>query len=729
MKSVTHILNVFSPDEADVNSLLKQLSDAEDGVEIEVVCANEISVKITATAETILDAENICAKFMLRAKELLGDCVYASDSDGLQFEAVNLLRKHKLKIATAESCTGGMLSQYLTSVPNSSEVVEIGITAYSDRIKREALSIPENILNEFGAISPQTAMYLAKNVRALGDASIGIGITGNAGPSASENKPVGLVYIAIADRAKYYVKKLELPVSYGREKIRSIATFTALDLIRKYTSALPYSMSGMVDLNQEFTFDNQEQQANFSEAQPEETSPTMFDPNINFVIYETSETDDQVQFNQKRETPVFSPSFLTAVKNFVYSAKSGLLSILPSKKDNLRDIIIKSVSILSAIALIVSSAVIISHFANENKQRAIIEDARNFFNFENNEKTENNTYVSFNELIKQNSDIKGWISISNTNVNNPIYQTDDNDFYLNHNMLGEKSRYGALFFDYRNSVSADNISQNLTVYGHNMKDKSMFGSLDSYRDLNFYKQNPVINLKTLFSEHKYVIFAIMITNASSKDDNGYLYNYTTPVFKNQDEFLLWIDEAKQRSLVSTDITVEKHDQILTLSTCCYDFDNARFVVMAKRLADGEDVPNLSSAKLNPNVRYPQVWYDKRGLDGYVESQTQSTDGESEDTQIDVSDEQSSEGSSSESSTPTVSPTPNSSLSVPSSPNTPSSSESPSSEDSETPSEESSETQSTSEESQPEENSSDESTSQESSDNTTTENNSDQSSSQ
>ena len=728
MKSVTHILNVFTPDEANVNSLLKQLSDTEDNVNIEVVCSNEIYVKITTTAETAEEAENICAKVMLQVKELLGDCVYASDSEGLQFEAVNSLRKHKLKIATAESCTGGMLSQYLTSVPNSSEVVEIGITAYSDRIKREALSIPDDILSDFGAISPQTAMYLAKNVRALGDAAVGIGITGNAGPSANENKPVGLVYVAIADRTKYYIKKLELPSNYSREKIRSIATFSALDLIRKYTLSLPYSMEDMVDLNEEFSFDSEEEQVDFSEAQTEETSATAFDPNINFVIFETSETDDEVQLNQKKETPVFAPSFLTAVRNFVSSAKSGLLSILPSKKDNLRDIIIKTVSIVSAVALIVSSSVIISHFANENKQRGIIEDARNFFNYENNDKNGNNTYVAFDELIKQNSDIKGWISIPNTNINNPIYQTDDNDFYLNHNMLGEKSRYGALFFDYRDSISADGSSQNLTIYGHNMKDKSMFGSLSSYRDLNFYKQSPIISLKTLFSEHKYIIFAIMITNASSKDDNGYLYNYTTPVFKNQEEFLLWIDEAKERSLISTDIEVENHDQILTLSTCCYDFDNARFVIMAKRLADGEEIPNISSSKLNPNVRYPQVWYDNRGLDGYVENQNQSTDDESEDTQSSVSDEQSSEesssqNSSSENSTPAVVPNPKPQQ------NTPSSSEASSSEVSETPSEESSETQSSSEELSSEEISSNESSSQDGSDDTTTENNSDQTSSE
>lgn len=647
MNSVTHILNVFSPNEADVNSLLKQLSYNEDNVKIEIVGSNEVSVKITATSETTEDAENTCNKVLMRAKELLGDYVYALDSKGIQFEAVNSLRMHNLKIATAESCTGGMLSQYLTSVPNSSEVVEIGITAYSDRIKREALSISENILNKFGAISPNTAMLLAKNVRALGDAAIGIGITGNAGPSANENKPVGLVYIAIADRTKYYIERLELPASYSRERIRTIATLCALNLICKYTSALPYSMEGMVNLNEEFSFSIVKNSTRIKELQPVEVSPSALDPNINSEFYEAFDNDDEMQLNEEEKTPGFSSSFSAAIKNFIISSKNSFLSILPSKRDTLRDIVVKSVSIASAIALIVFSAVILSHFANENKQREIIQDARSFFSYENNEKTENNIYVAFEQLIKQNSDIKAWISMPNTNVNNPIYQTTDNDFYLNHNMLGEKSRYGALFFDYRGSISADGNNQNLTIYGHNMKDKSMFGSLNNYRDLNFYKENPVINLKTLYSEHKYVIFAIMITNASSKDDNGYLYNYTTPVFKNQDEFLLWIDEAKERSLISTDIKVEKHDQILTLSTCCYDFENARFVIMAKKLAYGEEIPNISSVRLNPNVRYPQAWYDKRGLDGYVKSNPELTDGESNDAQNDSSDEPISDKSSSD----------------------------------------------------------------------------------
>ncbi len=617
MKTVTHTLNVFGISKDKVTLAIEEQSFGSE-LSFDVYDLDgDISLQITAEGKNEASAEETCANAMLALKQVLGDTVYASDSEGIAYTAVNSLKRNNLKIATAESCTGGMLSEYLTSVSGSSEIVEIGIVAYSDRIKRDALSVPEPTLSTYGAISPQTAMYLAKNVRALGDASIGIGITGNAGPSAAEDKPVGLVYVSIADKNKYFIKKLELPSELGRDKIRTYATLTALDLIRRYTSALPFSMEGMVEYGQEFVFEEKA-----SENAPVEEvieAPATFDPNVNFVIYET--------FDQEEEetTSPNKPSFSFDFKALGKKNRNGILSIFPNKNDKLRDTVLKIASLVSSVMLIVSSCVIISHFTVESTQRKIIETARNNFVYENIEvNKEDNTYSAFDELKAQNPDIRGWISISNTEVNNPIYQSSDNDFYLKHNMLGKKSKYGALFFDYRNTIDVEGSSQNLTIYGHNMKDKSMFGTLSKYRDLKFYKENPVINLKTLYNEKRYVIFAVMITNASKAQDNGYLYNYTSPSFKTQDDFLSWINEAKERSLIKTDIEIEKNDEILTLSTCCYDFDDARFVIMAKALDVDEKVPNIATARLNPNVHYPQAWYDKQGLKGFVKSEETST---------------------------------------------------------------------------------------------------------
>lgn len=167
-------------------------------------------------------------------------------------QAVTLLREQGLKISTAESCTGGMLSAAITSVSGASQIIELGVVSYSNRIKSLTLSVPSDTLEAHGAVSPQTAIHLAKNVRALSNADIGVGITGNAGPSASEGKAVGLVYIAIADSDKYFVKTLNLPPSLTREEIRKQSTLTALNIINEYLCNRLANMKRLADLGTDF---------------------------------------------------------------------------------------------------------------------------------------------------------------------------------------------------------------------------------------------------------------------------------------------------------------------------------------------------------------------------------------------------------------------------------------------------------------------------------------------
>ena len=664
----SHSLNVFGIGESSIESILKPLCEEKNPVVATYCGNNECTVSITATAHSQQEAESICSKTMIKIRELLGDFVYGSDSQGLAFEVVNLLRASDMKISVAESCTGGMLSQSLTSISHASEVVEIGITAYSNRIKHEALSVPTEVLENEGAISAKTAMYMAKNVRILSDSDIGVSITGNAGPLTSEDKPVGLVYVAIADKTKFYVKKLTLSQTYDREKIRSYATLTALDLVRRYLSMRPYSLPGMVDFDSDFNF---EEDSSSLEAQNIE-DVSKFELNPSFIVFESEEYDDEDVPNSYEEAAKRivqlpdsdvseSEKQKTGFKEkiFAYLKKIGAFfgKILPSKNDKRKDLIIKIISIVSLVCFIVSSVILISYFAHDSIQRTIIQEARDSFDFESEEKDANSDhYSSFAELMAQNSDIKGWISISNTNVNNPVYQTSDNDYYLKHNMQKKKSRYGALFFDCNNKISQIDQSKNLTIYGHNTSDKSMFGTFRYYRNLNFYKQNPIIRLKTLYEQSDYLIFSIMVTNADPKDDNGSIYNFVRDSFTSDVDFLNWISESRIKSLISTGVEVDADDEILTLSTCCYDFDNARLVIMAKKLTSGEPTPDVSSAKLNANVKYPQAWYVKKGLDGYKSDIPSSSGNSSSNTGNVSSNEQTQSNQNSSnttSSTPTV----------------------------------------------------------------------------
>ncbi len=658
---VTHTLNVFGMGESAIETAIKPLFAENNPVVVTYCKDNECEISITATADSEDEAERLCSAAIFKIKALLGDVIYGTDSNSLADEVVKLLKKSGLKIAAAESCTGGMLSQMLTSVQGASEVVEIGITAYSNRIKNEALSVPLDVLMEEGAISAETAMYLAKNVRMLSDADIGVGITGNAGPTANENKPVGLVYIAIADRSKYFITKLELPAVYSRDRIRSYATLTALDIVRKYIFARPNSLSGMRSYDEAFFFEEESQNL---PVQKREENFAVFevDENYDFDAYEKalSETPENVELDINSFIPEPEVKQTETLNNIISFIKRHW---------------IKLVCALILLALLVTSTVLVGNLVHEGRQSSLISQARDEFDMQNQNKSDDTgIYRSFDKLIKKNADIKGWLTIKGTEINNPVYQSTNNTYYQNHNMLKEKSRYGALFFDKNSTVERETTSKNITIYGHNTTNGTMFDELDSYHSLSFYKNNPVIEFKTLYQQNEYLVFAAFITNADAKDDNGQIYNYARSDFKDSKDFSAFINEAKKRSLITVPVNISDNAEILTLSTRSNEFENARFVVMAVKITTENFIGLADKATLNDNTKHTQAWYNKHGLLGYKEKESEPVS--SEDISSNVSESSSSDnvsnnisdvGSSQDTSTSNVpSSSVNSSSSVPTS---------------------------------------------------------------
>lgn len=297
-------------------------------------------------------------------------------------------------------------------------------------------------------------------------------------------------------------------------------------------------------------------------------------------------------------------------ENFLYKL---YLSYIPNGRDNLKQIIIKVFFLISLIAFIVSAAYITNYFLSAKHQDGIIEDARLIWH-ETDSKTEPEPSVT-ELMLSENSDFKGWITVPNTNIDNPIYQTDNNDFYLNHNQKKQKSVYGALFFDYKNVITESETDKNLIIYGHHMKNGSMFANLTKYKQLSFYKQNPTVEFSTLYKKSTYKVYAAFVLNASKADDDGYIYNISRKSFIADEDFDSWVEEARERSLISTGVDVKNGDNIITLVTCTYDFDDARFVVMARETREGENsAVDTSKAVANPKPKYPKRWYDDRGID-------------------------------------------------------------------------------------------------------------------
>lgn len=147
-------------------------------------------------------------------------------------KTVNALREKKMTIATAESCTGGLVSAKITSVSGSSEVISFSMVTYSNEVKIRKLGVKRETVEFFGAVSEQTAKEMAERIKLLAEADVGVGVTGVAGPSQSEGKPVGLVFVGIAFKDKTIVEKLELG-NLTRDEIREKSAEKALEIVLK----------------------------------------------------------------------------------------------------------------------------------------------------------------------------------------------------------------------------------------------------------------------------------------------------------------------------------------------------------------------------------------------------------------------------------------------------------------------------------------------------------------
>lgn len=180
----------------------------------------------------------------------------------------------------------------------------------------------------------------------------------------------------------------------------------------------------------------------------------------------------------------------------------------------------------------------------------------------------------YNTMYGINNDYQGWIYISNTKISYPIVQGADNDYYLNHTFYKEEVFSACLFIDYR--VENGIEGKNVIVYGHNMKDGSMFAGLKKFRQENFRKAHPSFSVYTSTGAYEYQIFS---TYTTSPESNTY-----TVSFANDDEFINYINMVKGWSDVDYGVEVSADDQIITLSTCVNNNED-RYVIHAKRVVN------------------------------------------------------------------------------------------------------------------------------------------------
>jgi nicotinamide-nucleotide amidase len=224
---------------ADVEDRLADWLGPDGEVTVSTIPADgEVWVRLRARASTPAEAARSAAKAEAAIASVLGEDCYGRDGETLEQVVARLLIERKLTLAVAESCTGGLLSQRLTSVPGSSAYFERGVLAYSDRAKRDLLDVPPTVLRASSGISAECAEAMARGVVEHSGAPCGLAIVGIAGPGgATPTRPVGTIYVSVVVKGEALTRRFQF--AGERASVNWQATQAALDLLRRGLGTRP----------------------------------------------------------------------------------------------------------------------------------------------------------------------------------------------------------------------------------------------------------------------------------------------------------------------------------------------------------------------------------------------------------------------------------------------------------------------------------------------------------
>lgn len=186
----------------------------------------------------------------------------------------------------------------------------------------------------------------------------------------------------------------------------------------------------------------------------------------------------------------------------------------------------------------------------------------------------------YKNLHNKNKKLIGWIKIDDTIIDYPVMQTVNNEYYLNHNFNQEEDRNGCIFMDYQCDVIEG--CDNMILYGHHMQSGKMFGTLNKYSNESYYQEHPKIQFDTIYEKGQYEIMYVFRSKVFSEEEITFKY-YQFINAGSEQEFNSYMNEMAALSLYDTGVTAAYGDQLLTLSTCDYQENDGRFVVVAKRV--------------------------------------------------------------------------------------------------------------------------------------------------
>jgi len=228
------VLKVFGQPEAELDSLLRGVTEQDSPVTVAFqVDFPQILVKLRAEGVNERDTASVLEETCRKTREILRGHIFAEDGETMDSAVAALFREKGLTLSLAESCSGGLVAKRITDMPGSSAYFLEGAVTYSNAAKIRILGVSSQLLEEKGAVSSEVALAMARGIRKLSGSDIGMAVTGIAGPAGgSEEKPAGTVFIALATHSGCHAKGYRF--SGDRSKIRTIASFMALNWLRRY---------------------------------------------------------------------------------------------------------------------------------------------------------------------------------------------------------------------------------------------------------------------------------------------------------------------------------------------------------------------------------------------------------------------------------------------------------------------------------------------------------------
>lgn len=231
----SHTVRMFGIGESAMEEKLRDLMDGANPTVAPYAKVGECLARVTAKGDDAEGCEALMAPVLEEIRSRMGDVVYGLDVNSLEEQVLRLLAEQGKTLATAESCTGGLVSERITAIPGASAFFKGGVNVYTEYAKTRLLGIKPEFIAENGVVSLAVAGKMARRVRKRLKADLGVGITGWAGPDGDD---VGLVYVGLAAKGECFVRRLQLGGQMDRARIRTIAAHNAFDMVRRYLTGL-----------------------------------------------------------------------------------------------------------------------------------------------------------------------------------------------------------------------------------------------------------------------------------------------------------------------------------------------------------------------------------------------------------------------------------------------------------------------------------------------------------